>query len=78
MTGPQSNNFILILGFNSVREIENRDRIFVYLVQLAHRGRGDKKKERKIGVDLTSFTVSIGKHSTPTPPPLPLLQIDNQ
>ena len=52
-TGPQSNNFILMLGSNSVRQIENRDRerTVVCFVQLAHRGKGEKKKERKIGVD---------------------------
>ena len=38
--------------------MENRDRerTFVYFVQLAHRGRGEKKKERRIGADLTSCT----------------------
>ena len=45
---------------NSVRSIEIRDRErpFVYFVQLAHSGRGEKKKERRIFVDLTS---SAGK-----------------
>ena len=40
------------------QQIEKRDteRTFAYLVQLTHRGMGEKKKERRIGVDLTSCT----------------------
>ena len=44
-----------MLGSNSVRQIENRDRerTFVCFVQLAHRGREEKKKkkERRIEVN---------------------------
>ena len=36
---------------------ERRQRkTFAYFGQIAHRGRGEKKKERRIGVDLTSCT----------------------
>ena len=33
-----------------------QERTFVYLAQLALRGRGEKKKERWMGLDLTTFT----------------------
>ena len=43
-----------MFGSNRVRKTENkyRERTLVYFEQLAHRGRGEKKKqkERKIGV----------------------------
>ena len=66
-TGPRSNNFVLMLGSNSVRFVENRDRgrTFVYFVQITHRRRGEKKKkkkkERRIGVDSTSCTGTTEK-----------------
>ena len=54
-----------MLGSNSVRFVENRDRgrTFVYFVQLAHRRRGEKKKkkERRIDVDSTSCTGTTEK-----------------
>ena len=58
MPVPQSNSFISMLGSNSVRQIENRDRgrTFVELIQLSHGGRGEKKKERRICNDLKSCT----------------------
>ena len=42
----------------SGRYVKYRDgeRTFVYLAQLALRGRGEKKKEIRIGLDLTTFT----------------------
>ena len=45
-----------------VRQRENRDteRTFVNFVQLAHRGKGENKKERRVGVDLTSFPGKTG------------------
>ena len=57
-TWSQSNNFKWMLGSNSIRLIENwdRERSFVYFTQLAHRGRGEKKKEWRICVDLKSCT----------------------
>ena len=65
-TGQQSNKIILMLGSNSVRQIENRDRerTFVYVVQLAHRGRGEKKTERRIGINLTSCTGKTERYVT--------------
>ena len=47
-TGLQSKNFILMLGSNRVRLIENRERerTFLYFAQL-HSRRGEKKKEGK-------------------------------
>ena len=49
MPVPQSNTFILTLGSYSVRLTEDRDREmpFVYFVQIALRGREEKKKERR-------------------------------
>ena len=37
----------------------DRERTFVYFVQLAHRGKGEKKNEK--GVDLASCTGKIEK-----------------
>ena len=34
----------------------DRERTIVYFVKCAHRGRGEKKNERRIGVHLTSCT----------------------
>ena len=42
----------------------HRERTVVYFVLLAHRGIGEKTKERRIGVDLASFT---GKTETEKP-----------
>ena len=59
MPVPQSNTFILTLGSYSVRLTEDRDREmpFVYFVQIALRGREEKKKERRVHVEITSCTV---------------------
>ena len=44
----------------------DREQTSLYSVQLAHRGRGDKKKERRLGVELTNRTGKTERQKSPT------------